>query len=128
MLPLALTALSAGVSVAGSVANYFGRQEQARRLRAETDEQLRRMKLANDRKLTDTRAAVGASGIIADGTGSMGYHLDAMTNEMRAEAEWAKKTGYQQATDLSKAANFGLLTDIGGAMFQFGSANNWWKK
>lgn len=123
MLPV----IAAGVAVAGSVASYFGKRAQASRMRAETLEAVRRMKLEQGRVLGEGTAAGAASGIESD-SASLRNYLDTMAAEFARERAWAQKNGLQSAADVQGAAGFGLASDFGSALFQFGGANNWWKK
>lgn len=125
MIPLAGAALA--VNLVGSAASFFGKREQARRMRDETLEGVRRLDLENARKLGLARATGAASGV-ETGSASLTTYLDAMATEMRRQSEWARKNGMQSADDLDGAAGFGLASDIGSSMFSFGAANNWWKK
>jgi hypothetical protein len=125
MLPLA--AISLGVSAAGAATSWWNRLGQADQMRRETDEALRRLRLVQEQKLGAAAAAGAASGVTAD-SASLTRHLSAMSGEFRREAEWAAAAGYGAAGATSKAAGFGLATDIAGSLFRFGESNAWFRQ
>lgn len=127
MDPMTVTAVAAGSRILGGVSAYFGKREQARRLRAETDEILRRRKLAQAQTLGTAKAVGGGSGFEFESEGLQKYYAD-MAAEFARMNEWTRSAGYRQANDLAGAGKFGLLGDIGGALFSFGQANNWWQE
>jgi hypothetical protein len=112
--------------MAGSLASYFGRQDQARLMRRETDEQVRRFEAGAEQRIGMARAAGAASGIEFESR-SLQDHLGAMTEEFRRQAQWMREPGYRQARGTDQASTFGLIGDLGGAMLGFGAANNWWR-
>jgi hypothetical protein len=115
-----------GLNAIGALAAYRGRDEQARQMRAETDEELRRFKLQSAGRVGMARAAGAASGIEFE-SGSLQNYLSAMTTEFARQADWMKRAGYQRAAAGKSAAGFGLVSDLGSSLFNFGAANNWWK-
>lgn len=121
------TAIGAGVGLLGGLSRYFGSQEQARRMRAQTDEQIRRMRAQQDQQLGLARAAGAASGIEFESP-SLQLHLDNMSAEFQRQRDWLAKTGAQGSSDVSSAGTFGLISDLGGSLYGFGKANNWWRK
>ena len=125
MEPLSIAAL--GMSALGAVSSYFGKQSQAERLRAQTEEQQRRMRLAQEQQLGYAQAAGAASGVELEST-SLQQHLASMSAEFQRQREWAQKVGDQTASDISSAGTFGLISDLGGSLYGFGKANNWWRK
>jgi hypothetical protein len=125
MEPLSIAAL--GLSAFGSLSKYYGSQEQAGRLRSQTEEQIRRMRLGQEQQLGQAAAAGAGSGVEFE-SASLQQHLGAMQAEFTRQRDWLAKTGGQQASDISSAGELGLIGDLGGSLFSFGQANNWWRK
>ncbi len=118
-------ALAGGVI--GGALGFFGAQAKSARIRAQTEEQLRRTKLQQEQQLGYAQAAGAASGVEYDSP-SLQLHLASMSAEFQRQRDWLAKTGAQQAGDISSAGTAGLVGDLGGTLFSFGKANNWWRK
>ena len=124
MEPLTFAAL--GFSALGAVSRWFGSEEQARRIREQTAEQERRLRLAQGQQLGQAEAAGAASGFEFKG-GSLQMHLQNMREEFARQAAWMQRAGNRVAQDISTAGTFGALTDLGGGLFNFGKSQNWWR-
>lgn len=118
-ISLGLGALSAGTS-------WFARQSEAKALRAQTEEQVRRMQARNAQTLGQGTAAGAASGVEFD-SGSLQSHLSAMSEEFRRQEDLVRQAGMASADATSLAGSLGLVTDLGGALFKYGSDNNWFR-
>lgn len=125
MEPFSILAL--GSSVFGSVSSYFGKQDQAARIRAQTEEQVRRLEAEQQQQLGAARAAGAASGADFEST-SIQRHLANMAEEFRRQVNFTRRAGMNQASDVSAAGTLGLFSDLGGSLFSFGKANNWWRQ
>lgn len=125
MDPFTIGAL--GISAVGAAASWWNRQEQARRQREETDEALRRLRAQHERVLGEATARGAASGVEFEGEGLQRY-LASMRDEFARQETWLANAGASQAGATSTAADLGLFTDLGGALFRFGQDNAWWKK
>jgi hypothetical protein len=119
-------AASLGLSAIEAGASFLGRQEQARQMRRETDEEVRRFQRQADFRLGAARAAGAASGIEFESRSLQDY-LGDMTSEFQRQAQWMRDAGYRKAAGVDQASTFGLVSDLGGSMFSFGAANNWWR-
>jgi hypothetical protein len=95
--------------------------------RAETDEAVRRFSAQSRTRISEGRALGAASGIESDST-SITSHLTRMTTEFDRQAEWMKSAGYAGADITKQASDVRYAGDVAGALFQFGAANNWWRK
>jgi hypothetical protein len=119
MLPLALSAISAGASLISA----FGQSSAQRR---QTDEQVRRMQAQAAQTVGTTQAAGAASGIEFD-SNSLQAHLAAMKAEFERQATWTRRAGYAAADATAISGVLGAGGDLGGSLFRFGAANNWFK-
>lgn len=120
-------AAALGASAVGAAARYFGGQDSARLMRRETDEEVRRFQLEAGRRVSTARAEGAASGVAFDSNSLQTYLAD-MSAEFEREAQWMRDSGYARARGVDQASTVGLVGDLGGAMFQYGAANNWWRK
>ncbi len=116
-----------GFSAVGAAASWWNRQEQARRQRDESEEVLRRTRAQHEQVLGEATAQGAASGVEFE-SGSLQQYLATMRDEFSRQEQWLARAGARQADATSTAANLGLLTDLGGAFFQYGRDSNWWKK
>jgi precorrin-3B methylase len=104
----------------------MGSQEQARRMRQQTEEELRRKALADAMKVSGATAAGAASGVELDSP-SLQVYLKAMRDEMTRQSDWIRKAGAANAGAVSTAGDIGLFTNLGGTLFNYAKQNNWWK-
>jgi hypothetical protein len=119
--------LSLGVSAAGAAASWWNRQQQADAQRDELEEALRRARAEKERVLGETRARGAASGVEFE-SASLQRYVGDMSAEFDRRIEWLRSSGMRAASLTGRAANMGLVTDLGGSLFQYGQSNNWWKK
>jgi len=126
-IPAAAVGVGLAAGVVGGAMSFFGREEQARRIRAQANEADRRMKAQQEQQLGLTTAAAGASGYEIQDSSGLQQHLSAMSQEFTRQRDFAMRAARQQASDVTGAAGFGLLSDLGGSLFKFGQANNWWR-
>lgn len=122
-LSLASFGIGVGSSIAGGVLGF----DQADQQRAETAEQVRRFNLLAHRTESLATAEGNASGITSD-SGSLTKYLSDMTAEFGRQADWMKTTGEQRAENTEMSALFGMAGDLGGSLFKFGAANNWFRQ
>lgn len=120
-------AAALGIQAGSSLVSFLGAGNQARQQRLETKEQVRRLRLQQEATLSTARAAGAASGV-EFGSESLQLYLGAMDAEFRRQADWMKKAGYKRAATTEQAGALGFVSDLGGALFQYGAANNWWRK
>lgn len=120
------TAIGAGVGLVGGLASFFGKQAQSDAMRAQMEEQLRRQKLEDERRLGMATAAGMSSGIEGD-SGSLQGYLAAMKAEMERQRAWTRSAGLTNAGNVGKAAGWGLLTDIGSTFNSYAKDNNYWR-
>lgn len=121
MFPLAAAAI--GVGALGAVGKFLGGRSQARELRRQTAETVRRQKLQAATTVSETEALAAASGVefgageSADGSTSLQMYLTQMSNEFKRQIEWTRRTGAKQASNTESAAAFGLFSDLAGTAF-----------
>jgi hypothetical protein len=123
-------AIPAAMSAVGSIASVFGASSKARQMRAETDEQVRRMRAEQAQTLSTTTARAAGSGFEFDvnrDSGSLTAYLANMASEFQRQSEWAVKTGYKNAANEEWAGLFSGISGLGSAMNMYGQANNWWR-
>ncbi len=125
MNPLAIGA--AGLGVVGAFGSFFGKRSQAREVRRQTREQVRRLQADNNQTLGGARVAGAGSGIEFEST-SLQDWLGAMDSEFTRQEQEVLRSGMKAASSVSSAAGWGLLGDLGGTMMQFGQANNWFRQ
>jgi hypothetical protein len=113
-------------SAAGSLGNILGANKQADAMTAQAAEQARRMRLAHDATLGETRARIAASGIESDSVSSQTY-LTEMVNEFRREEDWIRKSVAADAGAMKGASIFGALTGIGSSILSYGQMSGWGK-
>lgn len=118
--------IALGVGALSAGASWFNRREQADLMRRQTDEEVRRLRVSQAQKLSAVDAAGAASGIELDSS-SLQAHTSAMSAEFDRQAEWMRRAGYAGARATDTAANFGAISDFGGALFQYGANSNWFK-
>lgn len=125
MEPLSIASLGVGVgsSILGGVYGF----NQADQQRAETAEQVRRFNVLARRTSSEAEALGNASGVTSD-SGSLTTYLSAMQKEFSRQADWMQKAGDTRAENTDMSTLFGMAGDLGGSMFKFGAANNWFKK
>jgi hypothetical protein len=121
-----LPALALGVMAASAARSWWSGHQQADEQRRVTDEQLRRMRLDQERVLGTARARGAASGIEYE-SGSLQTLLAGMESEFARQRAWAKRAGYQNAAMTNQAAGFNFIADLGQSLTQYGQANNWWR-
>lgn len=120
------TAIGAGLGLASGVIKYFGSQEQAAAMRRQAEEEARRQTLQNAQTYGGAVGTAGASGAELDSNSLQGY-LGAMREEMKRQVEWARRAGSTNASNVASAGAFNLGTDIGGTLFNYAKANNYWR-
>jgi hypothetical protein len=112
---------------AGAGASWlFGRAGDRQR-RREVDEAVRRFQAEADQTMGSARATGAALGVETDSR-SLTTFLSAMDEELRRQADWMRETGATESRLSSQAGVLDLASGIGGALFQFGQAKNWWQK
>ncbi|SRR6266540_1166542 len=121
-----LAGLALGLQGASAAYSWWRSRDQASQQRAETAESLRRFEEESKRRLSTARAAGAASGIEFE-SGSIQDSLAKMSAEFGRQAEWIRTAGDRKASSTEMAGNFGLVGDLGGALFGYGNANNWWR-
>lgn len=126
-MALPLAAISLGVQALGSLGSLGSAFAGASARRREAEEQARRFELGAARTLSATRAAGVASGVTGD-SASLQTYLATMSDEFRRQAEWMRKTGSTVAGLGEQAGILGAAQGIGGALFQYGSTNNWFRQ
>jgi hypothetical protein len=104
----------------------MGSQEQAKRMRQQTEEELRRKALADAMKVSEATAAGAASGVQLESP-SLQVYLKAMRDEMSRQSDWIRKTGGANAGAVSSAGDIGLFTNLGSTFLNYAKQNNWWK-
>jgi hypothetical protein len=125
--PLVLAGVGAGISLVGGLstarkARAAGR-EQAKFIRMETDETVRRMQLTNSMQMKQARGAGYASGIQMSGSNEQ--YIRTMQTELARELAWTKKAGYQAAKAAKRGANVNFQASaIGSAVGALGQVSN----
>jgi hypothetical protein len=119
-------AASLGLGALGAASNFFGRKESARLMRGETDEEVRRFHEQGLQRIGQATAAGAASGVEFESKSTQDY-LAKMTDEFRRQEQWMRDSGYRRADAVDTSSYLGLAGDLGSSMFQYGSANNWWR-
>lgn len=124
-------AAAAGAQLGMGLLNAASSRRLARRQaelqRMETDEAVRRFRAEGTTRISAARAFGAASGIEVDSSSLVG-HLTRMTTEFEREARWMREAGYAGARLTEQGADARFIGDLGGSLFQFGAANNWWQK
>jgi hypothetical protein len=120
------TAIGAGLGALGGIFSWMGSQDQAAKMRAQAEEELRRKKAADEQRLGVATAAGMASGVEADSPSLQAY-LSSMQAEMKRQQDWMRKAGAANAGAVSTAGDIGLFTNLGGTLFNYAKQNNWWK-
>ncbi len=118
---------SAGFGVASALGSFFGKRSQAKELRLQTLEQVRRDQATNNTTLGTARVRAAGSGLEFE-SGSLQDWLKAMDDEFTRQEAWTRRTGMKAARSVSNAATWGLIGDLGGTMMSFGQANNWFRQ
>jgi hypothetical protein len=121
------TIASLGIGVGSSILGAAFGFGQASQQRAETAEQVRRFLLLKRRTESETEALGNASGITSD-SGSLTKYLSDMNAEFTKQASWMYQAGANKANATEISSLFGGMKDFGSSMFQYGSANNWFRK
>jgi len=117
---LVLTALSAVQQYrAGQKAEAAG-EENARRIRAETEEKARRTKKGQEAKMGTARARAAASGT-ADG-GSQDIYMSEMEKEFGIELDWLRASGAGQAESAKRGGQVARQQATAGAIGSMASA------
>ncbi len=119
---------SAGLGVVKGLSSFFGARSQARELRRQTRETVRRMQADNNATLGEARVAAGASSGLTYESTSLQDWLTAMDTEFTRQEQDTLRTGMRSARSMERAATWGLIGDLGGTMLQYGAANNWWRE
>lgn len=126
MEPLSMAALGVGALSAGL--DIFGGFGKADRIRAETAEMVRRFTMKSEKTISEAGAlGGGASGVTSD-SGSLTKTLSDMTAEFRRQADWMRQAGEAGASASEMSGLFSGLGDLGGSVFKFGAANNWFRE
>lgn len=118
--------ISFGIQGLGAVASYQSKLEQAQLMREQADESLRRTRMRNQQVLGEAKAAGAASGVEADSS-SLTNFLQQMSDEFARQEFWAKKAGDLAADATESGAKWELAGGLGGALFNYGQNNNWFK-
>lgn len=126
MIPTILAAQAGfGLARAGfGLATGFGA---ARQRRAAGLEELRRLRLAHERTISETRAVAAASGAEFESSSTQTY-LTAMADEFRRQEDWLRKAADAEAGSMQMTSLFNAFSDFGGSMFSFGAMNNWFQQ
>jgi hypothetical protein len=122
-----LAGIALGLQGASAAYSWWNSREQARQQRRETDEAVRRFEADAEKRLSGARAAGAASGIEFESS-SLQTHLTVMRDELAREAAWMRENGATVSGATERAGDFQLVGDLGGALFSYGNANNWWRK
>ena len=125
--PFTLSIVSLGLGVGGSMSKWFGTHAQADAVREQTAEQVRRQRGEQQQRMGQAEVAAGASGAEFSSS-SLQQHLTDMRTEMQRQLLWTQRAGTRQADSMETAAPLNFLSDVGGSLFSFGAANNWWRK
>jgi hypothetical protein len=121
-----LAGLALGLQGASAAYSWWNSREQAKQQRRETDEAVRRFDGEFQQRLGAARAAGAASGIEFESV-SLKTHLAGMQDEFAREVQWMREAGASGAKATERAGDFGLVGDLGAAVFGYGNANNWWR-
>lgn len=122
-----LVAAAVGVQALGAVGKFLGGRSQAKEQRRQTAEVVRRQTLEAARTNSEAEALSQAMGVETssgswnEGSTSLTLYLNQMAAEFRRQIEWTRRTGAKQASNMSKAAGFGLFTDLAGTAFSAAS-------
>lgn len=103
-------------SLRGNKARFEAEREQIRRQQAETAQ-----------VLGQGEAAAGASGLEVTAGSSMATHLATMAEQFRKNHDWAAKQAAIGKGLQDQAASVNFLSTIGGSLFNFAQAKNWWQ-
>lgn len=124
---IALTALSAIQSYRAGQKAEAAAEENARRIRLETEEQARRQKKAQEAKMGEARARARASGIQAGG--SQDIYMEEMETEFGRELDWLRASGASRAGAAQRQGQVARQQATGQALGSmasaFGGAYNW---
>lgn len=95
LIPFAATAVSAGISLYGGYKEREAGKDNARLMREETTESLKRLKKTQDRNVSAMRARAAASGVKV--TGSQAKFIKSKASEYESERKWMAKVGASRA-------------------------------
>ena len=101
-LPAAATAVSAGISLYGAYKERETGKDNAKAMREETTESLKRLKRTQSRNVSAMRARAYASGVKV--TGSQALFINTMKDEYQSDAAWMSKAGHSRA-DIARATS-----------------------
>jgi hypothetical protein len=125
MEPISAGILALGlIKAGGSLSAGFDAAGQKRR---EVDEAVRRLRLQNERTLGLAKLAGASSGQEFE-SASLQTYLATMSGEFTRQQNWMKVAGASEADAMKSAAGFNAFTDVASSLFQFGSANNWFRE
>lgn len=116
--------LSLGVQLAGAGLSWWQRRQMADAQRAAARESERRFRAEGERRLGTARVGAAASGFDPT-SASLTDYLAQMETEFERQAQWVRRSGQMQANATDTAATFGLISDIGSSVFQYGRNTNW---
>jgi hypothetical protein len=126
--PLIIAGVAAGASLVAGMNSARAQRKagatQAKLIRAETDETVRRMEIANRQRRKQAVGAGYASGIQMSGSNEQ--YIRTMQQELARELAWTKQAGYMAARAAKKGANVSArasqLSSAAGALSQFSGA------
>lgn len=125
MEPISAAVLTLGLAKSGmSLTSGFDAATQRRR---EVDEAVRRLRLQNERTLGLAKLAGASSGQEYE-SASLQTYLTTMAGEFTRQQNWMKTAGLAEADAMKMSAGFNAVTDVASSLFQFGSANNWFRE
>lgn len=129
MDPLTIgTAVTGGLGVVKGLGSFFGARSQAKELRRQTRETVRRMQGENNATLGQARVAAGASSGVTYESTSLQDWLSAMDAEMTRQEQDTLRAGLRSARSMERAAWWNLAGDLGSTVMQAGAMNNWWRQ
>ncbi len=127
-IAIALTALSAIGSYRAGQKAEAAAEENARRIKSETEEQARRQKQVGEAKTAEARARARASG--TRGGGSQDLYIGEMESEFGRELDWLRASGASRASAARRqggiAKTQGTAQALGGLASAFGMGKRWY--
>jgi len=124
---IALTALGAIQSYRAGQKAEAAAEENARRIKSETEEQARRQKKLAEAKTGEARARARASGIREGG--SQDQYIGEMESEFGRELDWLRASGASRSLSARRqgeiASTQGTAQALGGLASAFGMGKQW---
>jgi hypothetical protein len=118
--------ISLGLQGVSAVGSWWSKQAGAEQVDANTAESVRRFKAQAAMELGAAKAAGAASGVESD-SASLNNVVGRMATEYKRQADLLLRAGDIQSSAISQAGTFGLLGDLGGAIFSYGRNAGWGK-